>query len=740
MGFSFLISICLLQFTIACDNPAGGNSFFLGFPETEDVTGDVSVRIGLASDASASLSFSYSTPGDTVLVSTSPGIISRADAGATLTLPNIVRMSGVSRSPQAFVVETTSGGPITVTALNNYTDSCDSYLSLPVSALGTEYMPILYWPPWTAAEVLIIATQDNTTFEMSLQENRGIAFSFEGTTYQGGDVFTANMDAYDVIQILDPNDLTGNLIVSDKPIAVISGNKAVNLNINQVAPRGQVITQVPPVDAWGTSFYVVPFPGRANTIIKFVARYENTTVQVKGSVTDYEWTASFDGDYEVQDRLVFDGEVYLTVTATDPILLIQMAESSSSDNSTYSTAPAILLVPASNQWRNDHYIYESLFTTYYLLITVESENATGVKVDDTAMTSGWTAFESSTIVGQVVPVTGSNHTVSHDDDDVIIGVSVFASVADLCTTAYPASLCLPETLTTAGPPVDSTAADTTLVASTADAELPTSESKASTVIAGSTAAQTIEGSAEPITTAQRTSEATPTDDGQATPTGVIQDTPTESTATVPPCGCAAAFVTAPSAQKDRVGIYNLYSCLVDDKPVYQHADTATFLFYNESSTTWVFSDILEGSGMAFIESQAGEVDTPFEVSGNWLVEEGGVMVERVTVSVECICNKRVCPELELTSPTLANTFPGTFAYDSDINDRPAYYNSQHGVYLYFHSTGNCHFWAVAPTTNAAQWLMYSYDISPRPNEIIAPWQVATVGGWDEDENIVLQCS
>ena len=99
----------------------------------------------------------------------------------------------------------------------------------------------------------------------------------------------------------------------------------------------------------------------------------------------------------------------------------------------------------------------------------------------------------------------------------------------------------------------------------------------------------------------------------------------------------------------------------------------------------------------------------------------------------------MCSSITINSTDEANTFsPGTFVYDGDFNDRPAY-RSDEGVYLYFHSRGDCHMWAVADAIDANQWLMYSYDISPRPYEVVATWSVARTSGWVEDDTLQILC-
>jgi len=207
------------------------------------------------------------------------------------------------------------------------------------------------------------------------------------------------------------------------------------------------------------------------------------------------------------------------------------------------------------------------------------------------------------------------------------------------------------------------------------------------------------------------------------------------------CSCAALYVTGPSSNKDIVGIYTHYSCLIADRQVYVHNDGSVFLLYNETMKVWAFSDAPDLSGVSFVESLKTEAMLPFEVSGVWQAYGiGSGWQSSNAITVQCICEKPVCENVTINSTDEANTFfPEGFAYHSEYNDRPAYYNAAEGVYLYFHSRANCHMWAVSTAINANRWLMYSYDISPRPHEIVAPWNVARTSSWVEDTTLYVKC-
>ena len=84
------------------------------------------------------------------------------------------------------------------------------------------------------------------------------------------------------IKMTSSSDLSGTYIVSDKPIAVFSGNVRTEVDRDFVkGDRSHLVEQVPPINTWGTSFYPSPIPNRTTgDLFKVMASEANTTVQV----------------------------------------------------------------------------------------------------------------------------------------------------------------------------------------------------------------------------------------------------------------------------------------------------------------------------------------------------------------------------------------------------------------------------------------------------------------------------
>jgi hypothetical protein len=99
----------------------------------------------------------------------------------------------------------------------------------------------------------------------------------------------------------------------------------------------------------------------------------------------------------------------------------------------------------------------------------------------------------------------------------------------------------------------------------------------------------------------------------------------------------------------------------------------------------------------------------------------------------------ICEEIIVNSTDIGNTFRGSFNLTDSSDVRPTYFNADENLYLYFHSSGDCHFWAISTATVNNRWIMYSYDISPRPESVQAVWNVRRSSGWQEDPDLHLVC-
>ena len=149
-------------------------------------------------------------------------------------------------------VHVTASSPVTVHGLNRVVYSTDGFLALPTSLLSTNYLVLSYSNG--GAQFAVVATEDET--KVSVTPNLATGERPAGVPYtivlQRGEVYRlANVDG----------DLTGSSVISDKPVAVISGTAS-----SWVPPEygfgDHLVEQLVPVAFWGRHFATLPLAPR----------------------------------------------------------------------------------------------------------------------------------------------------------------------------------------------------------------------------------------------------------------------------------------------------------------------------------------------------------------------------------------------------------------------------------------------------------------------------------------------
>lgn len=158
----------------------------------------------------------------------------------------------------------------------------DAALVLPAGSLGREYYAMCYsayenrddhYP----SEFLIVAMEDQTriTFRPSANTRGGIP---AGGSLQ---IVLNRSETYQVQGAQVSDDLTGSHILSDKPVAVFSGNRWTQVP-NGCGNRDNLLEQMYPVETWGREFIAVPSALVTEDIYRVIASENNTRVSVEG--------------------------------------------------------------------------------------------------------------------------------------------------------------------------------------------------------------------------------------------------------------------------------------------------------------------------------------------------------------------------------------------------------------------------------------------------------------------------
>ena len=275
---------------------------------------------------------------------------------------------------QGMAVHVTSDNSIAVFGMNHMQFSSDAFMALPINVLGTEYRTMNYQTsePYqdgdTPGEFVIIAAHDSTNVTINLKASSSIGTGANSP-------FTVRMNAGDVYLVQgnpheSSNDLTGSLIESDYPIAVLSGHKRTEMpngatNIHGVPSRDLLVEQLPPVSAWGDSALVVPFATSAKPdLVRAVCAEDGTQISVNGVPQSGTYNA---GDFFEIRQL----PGVTSIQASKPIEVGQYMHTSYGD--VYNPPPPAYGDPALALV----YPVEQFDTAYTIISIVDSDSFTG---------------------------------------------------------------------------------------------------------------------------------------------------------------------------------------------------------------------------------------------------------------------------------------------------------------------------------------------------------------------------
>ncbi|MGD1845396.1 MAG: PKD domain-containing protein, partial [Salibacteraceae bacterium] len=198
-----------------------------------------------------------------------------ANGSIEMVLPsNITQASSTGTFP--FGIKITSSDYVSVYTLNRDGGSEDAVQIKPLAALGYEYYVATWFEPVPRddlAEYIIVGTANNTSIQI---------------TSPAGGISTINLDAGELHQVQSSSELTGthievicNSAGKMHPVAVFSGARSTE--VGAIPARDHLVSQMTPVETWGTSFNLVPLPYNNDYFVNIIASENGTQVSFNGN-------------------------------------------------------------------------------------------------------------------------------------------------------------------------------------------------------------------------------------------------------------------------------------------------------------------------------------------------------------------------------------------------------------------------------------------------------------------------
>lgn len=219
---------------------------------------------------------------------------------------NIFLSENDSEKPSNKGIHISSAEPVSVVVFTAFCWASESFRVYPSEWVGKRYYTLnLYQDKFgdhlCPPEFVVVATEDATsvTYTPKVATGKVSAGSGKSVTLQKGQtLLVLGKPSESVSWNTDRSDLTGSLITSNKPVAVISGHtKAaypqfpdVSQNLSYEYPRNTIFEMMPPVEHCGKEFIIVSYyntnrccqtnnsVGGINSMLRFVATESGTFI------------------------------------------------------------------------------------------------------------------------------------------------------------------------------------------------------------------------------------------------------------------------------------------------------------------------------------------------------------------------------------------------------------------------------------------------------------------------------
>ncbi|MCF8231410.1 MAG: T9SS type A sorting domain-containing protein [Bacteroidales bacterium] len=393
---------------VSIDNK--GTEFWITMPRNFDMYG-TALYLDITSDVATNGTVEIPGLIFSEEFSSVPGEISR------ITLPELAMLS-TNETIENKGIHITAMDEVTVYGLSikGYTSDC--FLALPVDILSTQYLvmsyPNLTWTSSfnesTLSQFSIVSPYDNnrititpttTTLGGSPAGTPMEIILNEGETYQVRSQLSNDADV----------DLTGSIIQSSLPVALLSGNSCASIPQNTAA-CDIIVEQIPPVSTWGNNFVTYPLEGRENgDTWRILSSQNNNNIYIDGELIA---TLNFGDFYEN----IF--EEPKTINSAKPVIVMQFSNGDDYDpDISLNGDPFMMLIPPEEQFM-DNYTFatpSSGFIYNYVTVTIPTEGIGSLMMDSSPVSESlFNPIGNSGYSAAGIEIEVGSHTLSNTDN------------------------------------------------------------------------------------------------------------------------------------------------------------------------------------------------------------------------------------------------------------------------------------------------------------------------------------
>ena len=350
---------------------------------------------------------------------------------------------------------------LTVYGMNNVSITSDGFVALPCHdyqkqnytfyAVSTQFnrssSPLI-------SQVLLVGCVEST--ELTITPTQAIQIppdlvrgSNLPLTVPSGTSYTITLNRLQTFLFYSTLDLTGSKVVSNKPIAFISGHECADVPVG-VAHCDHLVEQLPPTLTWGRRLFVASSLGKtAGEQYKLITSTTTTTVvcycyaSTGGGVSQTFLTTLSGAGSSYEFHIAQN--MFCSIQASSPIMLVQFAIGAAREPSGYGD-PFMMMIPPVDQYSNNYTFVTQPGFQNAITVTVGSNffNSGNIILNGNSLSHAtWTPIYCSTQTvcgyGTRVSLSAGRNFIYHRDPTAKLGTFVYGFV-HYGSYGYPAGM------------------------------------------------------------------------------------------------------------------------------------------------------------------------------------------------------------------------------------------------------------------------------------------------------------
>ena len=270
-----------------CVKTTNDRDFWLTFPGNAPEDADNPLEISVCVAGAAGTTGTVDVPGLGFSKTFTIPANGPTPATGTLLLPLPKEVSlELSDSVESKGVRIRSSADVSVYGTTRIDYSTDSFLGLPVSCLGRDYVALGYKNAWkdvpllNGSQIGLVAPYDGTKVLID-----------PGDSASGGVPFEVELNEGETYLLRDtsdhPADLSGVRIQSNLPVGVFAGHRCANINSEEIFFCDTVLEHLLPTSGWGNRYFSAPLKTRNHSLsdgkgdtLRVTASEDNTFINV----------------------------------------------------------------------------------------------------------------------------------------------------------------------------------------------------------------------------------------------------------------------------------------------------------------------------------------------------------------------------------------------------------------------------------------------------------------------------